>query len=366
MIINVPDHKELEEVSLRLLFKAWAQIASIIGEWDNFADQRTAHHFLTGFDDPEVRARTEDELKELEEDRKLYLKAAQNDLQSIYTLIQQSQEIGLKARICEISPYLLLKKKNAPSLDKGTSNFDFLDMPTHDAGELPDIHDTFCEKRLSNSFRETYDKIRKNRNKIYHLGIYKNEINPQLLIETIIDQYIELYTNRVWWKDRLQFATNRWSELQPHDEWNELSEIIHEISRLEKHLSDKQFNFLMAHEKSTERFICYDCVSSASLDHWDSHCSDFPSAYQVESKNVVRCVVCDETTEMTPETCIRPECRCGFKSAYPDAMDRCMKCGLRRDEAEEILNQNEHVKRRASERAINSLSTSPILDQEDF
>lgn len=344
MIINVPDHNELEEVSLRLLFKAWAQIASIITEWDTFANERTAGHNLTSVDDEDERKPTADELEELEKDRKRYLKSAQNDLQSIYTLIQQSQEIGLKARICEVSPYLLLKKKTASAIDKDTSTFDFLDMPTHDAGELPDIHDTFYKQTLSKKFRNIYDSIRRNRNKIYHLGIYRNEIDPTALIETIINQYIELYPHRRWWDDRLSFATHRWTELIEYDDWTELTSIIQEMSRLEEHLSDEQFQFLMEHNRTIERLICYHCVSSASLEKFDLHCSDLPTAYRIEGKTQVRCVVCNEITEIAPEKCINPGCGGEFKSMHEYEMDRCMKCGSTLDDVKDTLQYDQHIK----------------------
>jgi hypothetical protein len=57
--------------------------------------------------------------------------------------------------------------------------------------ELIRIHNTFCSTSLSKDFQIQYEEIRRNRNKISHLGIYR-QMN-----------YAELYPGRRWMDDRL-------------------------------------------------------------------------------------------------------------------------------------------------------------------
>jgi hypothetical protein len=123
VIDNVPTADELRTVSLRLYFKAWAEITNIVTEWMEYSSFPTpewlpdkGHFYVIG-----EAAGGHDAFAEWHS----YIEAAQNDLQGIYTLIQQSQEIGLKARICEVSPFLLLKradlKRPTPQTTRGIS-----------------------------------------------------------------------------------------------------------------------------------------------------------------------------------------------------------------------------------------------------
>jgi hypothetical protein len=101
VIENVPTAEELRTVSLRLYFKAWADITEIVTEWLQFSGSGTLAW------SPEKGHYNVDSAYSLEGDANSewrdYIEAAQSDLQGIYILIQQSQEIGLKARICDVS-----------------------------------------------------------------------------------------------------------------------------------------------------------------------------------------------------------------------------------------------------------------------
>src|SRR5262249_24578531 len=154
---NVPEADDLRTVSLRLYFKAWAEMAAIVTEWEEYG------HLM-------YSEETQDALEqELTTGWKEYIGRAQSDLQGIYTLIQQSQEIGIKALICEVSPYLLIKRTDVRA--SASNTWDFTDFPTVDAVELIRVHNIFCATPFSKDFQTQYDEIRRNRNKIYHLGI---------------------------------------------------------------------------------------------------------------------------------------------------------------------------------------------------
>jgi hypothetical protein len=77
----------------------------------------------------------------------------------------------LNARICEVSPYLLLKRTDIKPTKADTNTWDFTDFPTIDATELIRIHNTFCSTSLSKEFQIQYEEIRRNRNKISHLDL---------------------------------------------------------------------------------------------------------------------------------------------------------------------------------------------------
>ena len=78
VIENVPSADELRSISLRLYFKAWADTVEIITEWEQYGS------YLLDKAEGEDDSHTDE--------WQAYIKAAQSDLQAIYTLIQQSQE----------------------------------------------------------------------------------------------------------------------------------------------------------------------------------------------------------------------------------------------------------------------------------
>ena len=77
MITNVPSGEDLNKAALRLYFTAWTSLMEI----------------ATDFDEEYPK---EDEWSQ---EKAEYLRSCQADLQSCCTLIQQSNELALKARI---------------------------------------------------------------------------------------------------------------------------------------------------------------------------------------------------------------------------------------------------------------------------
>lgn len=349
MIENVPTADALRTVSLRLYFKAWAEVTQIVTEWSAYS----------GLEMPDwspdrgqfyVDARSDEETETSIEWRE-YIEAAQSDLQGIYTLVQQSQEIGLKARICEVSPYLLLKRTDIKPADPATNMWDFTDFPTIDAVELVRVHNTFCDNVLSKEFQLLFDEIRRNRNKIYHLGIYRQALDPQVIIDILQMQYTDLYPGRRWMEDRLHYgALHRWADYVDSD-YNERSALFFELWRLLPGLSDPQFKWLMGHDRETERFICFACTSDARLGGHDPYESDVPTAFRVGDGMEVKCVICDAVHTMKTGLCPEPDCQCEFLSADPESEGNCMKCGWSQKEWEEHKMREDEYR-----------TASPLLD----
>ena len=90
MITNIPTPEELENISLRLHFSAWADVLSVITDFDAVFEPSSGNENTWA------------------EEKESYVEACQPELQSICAIIQQSNEMALKARICAVNPYLLL------------------------------------------------------------------------------------------------------------------------------------------------------------------------------------------------------------------------------------------------------------------
>lgn len=336
MIENVPKADDLRIVSLRLYFKAWAEIAAIVTEWEEYGE-------LLYSDESQ-----DDSKPELTEGWKEYIGRAQSDLQGIYTLIQQSQEIGIKALICEVSPYLLLKRADVrPSVG---NTWDFTDFPTVDAAELVKIHNIFCTTPLSQDFQTQYDEIRRSRNKIYHLGIYRENIDPRLIVHLLQMHYTQLYPGRRWMDDRLHFATlNRWGDLDMGGDFNERTGLFNGLWHLLPWISDSQFEWLMGHDRDKERYICHECVGDANLGEAEPYGRDVPTAYREGEELQVRCVICDGVHAIKIGECPNHECASDLVSAEAGHDEACMVCGWTVREVEERARWRSFVERKSPE-----------------
>ncbi|MBR1165878.1 hypothetical protein [Bradyrhizobium liaoningense] len=327
MIKNIPTADELLLVSLRLYFKAWGDLASIITEWAEYGEWAT-------------KTLEEDEAADVQAGWQKYIGAAQSDLQSIFTLIQQSQEIGLKARICEVSPYLLLKRIDIKPSDGENGVWDFTDFPTLDASELVRVHNMFCSTTLSKDFQAKYEEIRRGRNKISHLGIFRQNIEPLAIIDILQLHYSELYPWRRWMEDRLHFAAlGKWADFSFDSNFDERTGLYTELWHLLPELSESQFKWLMGHERREERFICHQCGYHAQLGHTNPYASDVPTAYPVGDDRV-RCVICDKEYPIRRAApCLVNDCKCEWQSALEGFEGLCMKCGWAPEEWEEFGNR---------------------------
>src|ERR1700741_1495595 len=126
MLKNIPSPDSMEQVSLRLYFTAWVHVNDILIDL----------------------LQVEDDSKEVNE---LILRA-QPDLQLSYTLIQQSQEIALKAKICAVSPFLLLFGSDVRTWPK--SDADFTQFRTLDASDLVKVANTVCPHSIITRFAD--------------------------------------------------------------------------------------------------------------------------------------------------------------------------------------------------------------------
>jgi hypothetical protein len=179
MLKNIPTYDSMEEDSLRLYFTAWVHVC------DTLIDLR---HVEAG-DDPNEK----DE----------FLERAQPDLQRSYTLIQQSQEIALKAKICAVSPFLLFLASDFRNWPK--SDADCAQLRTLDASHLVRVVNTICSRGISSRFEDLYQQIRGRRNTIQHLGTLNDILDPRDLLDILVTQYEELYQGRVWFRERLNY-----------------------------------------------------------------------------------------------------------------------------------------------------------------
>src|SRR3954451_10524932 len=95
MIVDVPDHQELEETASGWLNFAWGIAVSVIS---------TFQEHLAYYEQLERELETEN----VDKHRTEYWRQERYRLNNAITLLQQSIELFLKAKIAQTSPYLLI------------------------------------------------------------------------------------------------------------------------------------------------------------------------------------------------------------------------------------------------------------------
>lgn len=286
MIINLPTPESLNDVALRLHFSAWAALTRMIADFEE--------SFEPGIN--------------WAEEKKMYLAACQSELQSVCTFIQQSSELGLKAKICEVSPYLLLVN-SAPKLSTIPKDINFSDLRSIDAVDLPGAVNTLCPIRLSDRHIQTYHDVRSLRNKISHLGSSDAYFEPPDLHRILVRQYIELWPNRLWLKDRLTFASQ--TRLAFFHDGRHVSShqiVLDAWCHEAEFFKPSEFKSLFGIPKMERRYLCLKCVDAAMTKWADPDHDKWTTAYLNKEGNYLHCLMCGGSYRVSRRPC---ESGCG-------------------------------------------------------
>jgi hypothetical protein len=185
MIIEVPQASDFEEAGLSMLNLGWDAVAALYRDLENAAVEEWD-------DDGTV---TEE-----------YWEAAKHPTAVALALVQQGIELLLKAKIAQVSPFLLLagSPRDWPSrCDKSDTPFaDFRSIESH---ELLRAHDAVAGRRLGEGFKQEFEKLRRLRNVVLH-GIDKR-LRPSGgdVFRTVLEAAEELLEPCAWMRRRRQY-----------------------------------------------------------------------------------------------------------------------------------------------------------------
>jgi hypothetical protein len=306
LIVNVPTSQDLETISLQLYFNAFDEVRAIVTEFRDIVGDRG-------------------EMTEWED----YIDRSQADLQAVYTLLQQSQEIGVKARIARVSPFLLLKRHEARPVAPNSHEYDFTDFQTLDASELVRVHNVFCEGSLSTEFADEFEKLRRGRNKIAHLGLFNQTLDPQAILELLFLQYRELYPDRRWLPDCLLFASrHRWADYGDDNDWSNEGAVLTELWRILSELTSQQYEVVFRQPETERRYICPSCgykLDRHSAGH-EPYAADIPTAF-VSDEHAITCAMCYEKHQTKEGVCTNKGCDGRLFPVEPEWDGMCLTCG---------------------------------------
>lgn len=185
MIKEIPKAKDYEKTALALLNLAWENSLTFVLTLDEAEE----------FADVSLR----------KSDQKKYWKAAQTQLATAISLVQQAQEFSLKSRICAVSPFLLItgSPREWPKEGK-TQDIAFSEFRTIDAQELISAHDTVAATRLPQTVKTFFEAMRKLRNRIIHTVDKGLRIEVAQVVLAVLEIATWFAPSKSWISIRLQ------------------------------------------------------------------------------------------------------------------------------------------------------------------
>lgn len=250
-----------------------------------------------------------------------FWQAAKQPISVALALSQQGIELLIKARIAEISPYLLLagSPREWPS---GCSEKDtpFADFRSIEAHELVRAHDAVVTPRLSESFKTQFERLRRLRNLIFH-GVDKNS-RPKAedVIRIILEAVSCLHQPKSWIQIRRDYLENTPNSIafsSDQVEYVLISEMLNVIERLTTSEIKKYFGF----NKKQRTYICNSCAGN---------CRDagFEPKVALLSPNTatatqVYCFICNKHYPVIRKKCGRDGCP---GNVFDEEDDICLTC----------------------------------------
>ena len=296
MLQDVPTANDFSENGVGLLDHAWDIVSNLLVEFEEALQN--------GHDKNDV---TEE-----------YWTAAKRKLSIAITLTQQGAEFLLKSRISEISPFILVD---------GTKQFKangdptvFSDLKTIDAYELVRVSDSLSHLKLSNYFKQCFEKFRNQRNRLQHSIDLRVLPHSTEILNYIIVFYYEFFPGKNWAKMRHESISNYPSSCL--DGWEHtINRTCHELTYLIHTLPRKLVFEFFKIDKNQKRYLCPKCYKNAYTKYgFEYKLSTLRPKHP--SAREVYCPVCDETHKIKRKFCNSCQRVAIFSTDY----DICLSC----------------------------------------
>jgi hypothetical protein len=276
MIVGVPQHSQLTETAIGWLNLAWGTAITELMQFKDFEYQ---------FEDIEKDHGPDVAKIEIEK----YWAGVNYQVNNAFSLLQQSMELFLKARIAEVSPFLLIvgdpqswPKPNA----KG--EIDFSDFRTVDAIHLIKVVNVASPQRLPPEFPPFFDRVRKARNKIAHLhgGQWRVEVKAVLL--DILTGYEMLHSAGSWVEFRKRhFGSNQLTVDLYNIKDGSHTQIMAELRACIAELEPRYLKKYLGYDTRKRALLCPNCKGMRA--DWDD---EEPYFVQRQNVGILKCVAC--------------------------------------------------------------------------
>lgn len=318
MIVNLPTVDGLTTMALKLYFRAWTNARDTLIQFER-------HYPKSGFFGSPT--------SQWNDERAYFLESIQDDLQANLALLQQCNELALKARIAEVSPYLLLVKSDVP-FSNAAKNVDFAMLRTLDAVDLPPAVNTLTMKPLTDAYIEIYGKLRVLRNQYAHLGVAGIILDPLKMLGDIIDQYLSLWPDRAWLKDQVDMASTGQGAFYDDKNWSPRQEVMLSFSYDRVIIANASFKKLFRVTKAAVDYACHRCLDDWAISRNGPRATGAKTAYYRRSDKVIHCLMCGGDFAVGSGSCPTEDCSSKFIAAANAEFGSgaCFKCGRKVDD----------------------------------
>lgn len=278
MIVGVPDHHVLKDTAIGWMNLAWD---AAIAEAKSFQEAEFLYEGIEQEHGAEV-AKTA---------IVKHWRAKQLLLNNAFSLLQQSLEIALKARIAEVSPFLLIAgdARSWPKAKDGSNVIDFSSFRTIDAVQLCGAVNTVSDALLSNEFIQFYDRLRQSRNKIVHLNASAVIIEVKSLLVDVLTAQKHLFPDVRWTTFRYDYIR---STEQYHDKDNLFTGddytrdvMTSEVNTVLQALDSDHLKEFFFFDDAKEAYRCPHCLEGRNTD-------DESEFVQLAGRDRMQCVAC--------------------------------------------------------------------------
>jgi len=248
MLVNIPDYEGLNNAALSQHFFAWEKTQNIISAFqESYPDE-----------------------KFFSEEREEYIQQCQRDLRVYYSVIQQSNELALKAKLCKVSPFLLLLGGET-KFKSSEKDIDFSSLRTLSAIDLVGVVKSLTSEELSDKFVSLFSDL--------------------------------LWPDRNWLSDRASFGTDGYEAyFDDGKHFTILGSVIREWSDTNKLISKGEFKKLFGITKSKRRYICFNCISETERG-WNDWDSKSVGLAHLISKTKLQCLLCENEFLVERQPC---------------------------------------------------------------
>lgn len=285
MLTDVPQPSDFDQAGLSMLNLGWNAVSTLHRDLENA------------------------EVEEWDDDGSVteeYWDAAKQPIAVALALVQQGIELLLKAKVAEVSPFLLLagSPREWPSgCDRSDTPFaDFRSIESH---ELLRAHDAVAKRRLGDRFKQEFERLRRLRNVILH-GIDKR-LRPSAgdVFRTVLEAAEELLEPKGWLRHRRHYLETSPQAVAYGGEVELV--FVPEVLTLIELLKPAEAKKYLGFNKKARAYICpvcaRDCSDAGLLPHTAQlrpNSSDSTKLY---------CIACETSLMVRRQPCQKSDCK---------------------------------------------------------
>lgn len=250
-----------------------------------------------------------------------YWSSAQRPLATALALTQQGIELLLKARIAEVSPFLLLDSGWCRGHDK--TDTPYSDFRTIDFQDLIRAHDSVQSDRLPDDFKNRVNALRKVRNSVFHTVDKRLRLTATDVLFAILDAVHYLVHPQQWIAIRRSaISASPTSSMDEDFHDGMLAQEVALIVDLFPHAD--VFRFLGLNKKQ-RRHLCYSCHRSSMDFNNPLECRFAVLRPNTAESTKLFCVVCNKETEVRRSSCSEAECKGNVIHSEEEVCLTCFK-----------------------------------------